>query len=444
MARAQLEISMLSSDPDFHISQTFYGEKYFIGDKAVNDSGYSTYDDGEGFRRLAALTLRYFSPKRVLDVGCAKGYFVNHLREAGIETTGIDFSHYAVSRAPDSARVHLAQGSVLNLPYPDRSFDLVTCFETLEHLWPADVDQAMRELHRVSSRMVFASIPSFDRNDSGPLGYTVFFPSHREDAAAGRNFREMILDSNGNPHQGHLSLATFTWWTQHLHAQGLRRLLWLERTINRDPDADPQTWHFYVCQKDCTIDQPLPMVRVTEPLIAMGVNDDDHLGSGWYDYEQLLGGRWASKEAVAYCLPHAGQTRVVIEYTYPHSVAERLAPTVEIAGQVFALPHKGPGWNCHLITLASALSNEPLTITIRTLTTWVGNEVENNGDTRPIGIGIREIGLVDSRLQAYMRHMAYSLREYCRYTKRGLVRLRSKLTGQLSGGRPFAWRRLRT
>src|ERR671916_332050 len=50
-------------------------------------------------------------------------------------------------------------GSVVDLPFPGRSFDVVGCFEVLEHL-PGDLPRkALSELGRVARQAVVLSVP---------------------------------------------------------------------------------------------------------------------------------------------------------------------------------------------------------------------------------------------------------------------------------------------
>lgn len=50
-------------------------------------------------------------------------------------------------------------GTVRHLPFKDNSFDIVACFEVLEHLPFADLDHCLGELNRVASRYVILSLP---------------------------------------------------------------------------------------------------------------------------------------------------------------------------------------------------------------------------------------------------------------------------------------------
>jgi SAM-dependent methyltransferase len=52
-------------------------------------------------------------------------------------------------------------GSILNLPFPDHSRDVVCAFEVLEHLPFEEFDKAVGELARVARTHVVISIPHF-------------------------------------------------------------------------------------------------------------------------------------------------------------------------------------------------------------------------------------------------------------------------------------------
>jgi ubiquinone/menaquinone biosynthesis C-methylase UbiE len=88
--------------------------------------------------------------RRILDAGCGLAYGAAMLHEAGADqVTGIDISEETLNRArpaiPDG--VHLQVGDLRSLPFDDASFDLVVCFEAIEHVEPAE--QVLDELARV-------------------------------------------------------------------------------------------------------------------------------------------------------------------------------------------------------------------------------------------------------------------------------------------------------
>jgi SAM-dependent methyltransferase len=87
--------------------------------------------------------------RRVLDAGCGVGYGTAMLARAGAaEALGIDVSPESVAAA---AQAHpdltFVTGDVHALPFEDQRFDLVTCFEVIEHV--DRQDEVIAELARV-------------------------------------------------------------------------------------------------------------------------------------------------------------------------------------------------------------------------------------------------------------------------------------------------------
>lgn len=75
------------------------------------------------------------SGKRALDVGCAYGYTSKVLAGLGYETVGVDISAYATKQAHGGVSAEFLVCDAQNaLPFDVSSFDLVTCFDVLEHL----------------------------------------------------------------------------------------------------------------------------------------------------------------------------------------------------------------------------------------------------------------------------------------------------------------------
>jgi SAM-dependent methyltransferase len=69
--------------------------------------------------------------KRAIDVGSAYGYVVTMLNCLRYESVAIDVSRYALMAGHKVSRI---QGDAQNLPFKQDSVDIITCFDTLEHL----------------------------------------------------------------------------------------------------------------------------------------------------------------------------------------------------------------------------------------------------------------------------------------------------------------------
>ncbi|HST34295.1 MAG TPA: class I SAM-dependent methyltransferase [Solirubrobacteraceae bacterium] len=90
--------------------------------------------------------------RRVLDAGCGTAYGSKLLAEAGaLEVVGIDMAADVLDsvRAQMPANVVLEVGDVTSLGYADGRFDLVVCFEVIEHL--EERGRALDEFRRVLS-----------------------------------------------------------------------------------------------------------------------------------------------------------------------------------------------------------------------------------------------------------------------------------------------------
>jgi 2-polyprenyl-3-methyl-5-hydroxy-6-metoxy-1,4-benzoquinol methylase len=101
-------------------------------------------------------------PASVLDGGCGEGVVTERIarRLAGAEVVGLDVEDEDLAaewlrRTADN--LLFRPGSVYELPFADRSFDLVCALEVLEHL--ERPDDGLAELARVASRALLLSVP---------------------------------------------------------------------------------------------------------------------------------------------------------------------------------------------------------------------------------------------------------------------------------------------
>lgn len=89
-------------------------------------------------------------PRKVLEIGVGSGVISYVLRNAGIDLTTLDVDE---ALEPDIV------ASAEHIPLSDGQFDVVACFEVLEHLPFQKFGGCIQELYRVTNRHVLISLP---------------------------------------------------------------------------------------------------------------------------------------------------------------------------------------------------------------------------------------------------------------------------------------------
>ena len=110
-------------------------------------------------------TIRYLVEQShaltVADIGCGEGFVMQYLMNVlpKLHCVGIDIDIDSLRRGqlihPD---IQVQKGTIYNLPYTTRAFDLVLCIEVLEHL--DQPRQALEELIRITKRYCLFSVPN--------------------------------------------------------------------------------------------------------------------------------------------------------------------------------------------------------------------------------------------------------------------------------------------
>jgi SAM-dependent methyltransferase len=113
-ADTQLDRGVVSS----HFEAAYKEEEYFLRARL------------KSYQQVLETVKEFYSKGKLLDVGCAKGHFLRMVLNAGFDAVGCDISLEAQKFCSEAGlKVH--QGEVRDLAYPDGSFDLITCLDTL-------------------------------------------------------------------------------------------------------------------------------------------------------------------------------------------------------------------------------------------------------------------------------------------------------------------------
>jgi len=89
----------------------------------------------------------------LIDIGCGGGYFANKVAALKkFDTHACDLLNHVEIVGGTYHRANIE-----NLPFADKSFDIVTCHHTLEHI--RNLNKAVSELKRIAKRQLIVVVP---------------------------------------------------------------------------------------------------------------------------------------------------------------------------------------------------------------------------------------------------------------------------------------------
>jgi len=137
------------------IDKDYYDEDYFENGLQTNKSGYNGCVWEERYKQDACGIINYFKPKKVLDLGCSKGFRVRAFKEYNVFAMGCDLSEYAIKNCDPAVKNFVSQKDVGNPDqmkgYRTGAFDLILCFDILEHLTEPQLKRTLCEIKRILS-----------------------------------------------------------------------------------------------------------------------------------------------------------------------------------------------------------------------------------------------------------------------------------------------------
>ena len=121
--------------------------------------------------------VKNINPGALLDIGCSKGEFMYMMKNKGWNVKGLDFS----SKPPNLFNLDIYYGDLDNAPFEKESFDLITLWAVLEHVYDpkrmlASIDRILKPGGKLVLLVTnFNSIPArFMRHDDVPRHTTLF------------------------------------------------------------------------------------------------------------------------------------------------------------------------------------------------------------------------------------------------------------------------------
>ena len=265
-----VQLQSLSRAPLASPALTFTGERF-----TPEVRGSIWYEHWHRYAVMATIV----AGRRVLDAACGEGYGSFLLAASAAHVTGVDIAATAVAHARERyarANLEFVAGSVAQLPLATASVDVITSFETIEHL--QEQRAMLAEFRRVLAPDGVLVISSPNR------------PVYNEDEAVENEFHVCELDraelksllDPGFPQQAWYAqrvIAHSALWAQDDGPVGTQFVTLADDRVGMAREPAPPMYFVVVC---AAAGVPLPAL----PALSLF---DDGARALWRDYVRALG-----------------------------------------------------------------------------------------------------------------------------------------------------------
>ena len=142
------------------ISKRYFDKSYFTsGSYDTYEADVSTWSSSTAKEIFSYL--KKISRPKILDVGCAQGYFIAQFqKEYEVEVKGLEISDYAFKNAEKTVKNKILRGDVLNGSiFRPNAFDAVICFEVFQYLNSGEMKKAVKNIFRWTKTYLFFCAP---------------------------------------------------------------------------------------------------------------------------------------------------------------------------------------------------------------------------------------------------------------------------------------------
>jgi SAM-dependent methyltransferase len=204
---AACSLVWLSHPPEPNEMHLHYTDAY---DRQISAAGEGS--PGRWRARNAALAPHKQSGA-LLDLGCSSGSFLQSVRGNGWDLYGIEMSTKSAKRAEAETGAKVFVGDILEAQFSPESFDVITCFDVLEHLYaPRRVMAKVGEWLKPDG-IFYILVPNIDSAEAHVFGtywHGLELPRHLfhyspeslKFLAQSAGLREVSLETRRNPAVG--------------------------------------------------------------------------------------------------------------------------------------------------------------------------------------------------------------------------------------------------
>ncbi|MDP8298561.1 MAG: methyltransferase domain-containing protein [Candidatus Tantalella remota] len=151
-----------------------------FGEKYIRRNEFDTAALDREYKKMYGVTARSLGEEflgeldrdiKILEVGSNIGNQLLLLQKMGFKNLyGIEINPTAVEKAKERTKgVNLIQGSAFDIPFKDKYFDMVFTAGVLIHISPADIQKALKEIYRCSSKYIWGYEYYSDKHEE--IGY---------------------------------------------------------------------------------------------------------------------------------------------------------------------------------------------------------------------------------------------------------------------------------
>jgi SAM-dependent methyltransferase len=183
------------------------------------------------WRERKRTLFRYKQAGSLLDLGCSSGSFLASLKGNSWKLYGIEMSEDCAKTAELRSGARVFVGDILQAPFAPESFDVIACFDVLEHLYePRQVMERVAEWLKPAG-IFYLLVPNIDSAEARVLGtywhglelprhLFHYSPASLKCLAESAGLREVSLETHRNNAVG-TSLRYV--WDDAFRAVGIRR-----------------------------------------------------------------------------------------------------------------------------------------------------------------------------------------------------------------------------
>jgi SAM-dependent methyltransferase len=166
----------LASPPAPEEMGLHYGEDYHCAIAAAGETGVQGR-----WQRHGDLISRHTQGGAILDIGCSSGAFLGTMKRDCWKLYGIEMEQETAEKARSATGAQIFVGDAMDAPFASESFDAITCFDVLEHVYnPRAFLSQVREWLKPGGKffVMLPNIESWEARAFGSYWYGLELPRH--------------------------------------------------------------------------------------------------------------------------------------------------------------------------------------------------------------------------------------------------------------------------